>query len=376
MVSNSLVGMRRRTLLLFVLALALPLASAPHCFAQNKVPKALPDRFGAWVSNTSPIKVKPSEQEASLLSESGLEEFVMRPYSSGSQILHVNLQQFHDPSGAYEAYASLLEPDLEPSTVGQLTAIGHGRLIMLIGNFLVIVEQPQLASTADLKELSGFVRKSADTTPLPPIRSFLPLGFADGTQRYALGPAAFQAALSKLGETEFAPLTKEVGFDFGAEAIFANYQKAKESGVLLLIDYPTPQLAEQHLRHMDAVLSPAQKQAGTTVERKGSLLSLVLRPPSAAFAAELRSGVHYQTEVTWNEPTHSITDPPWVVILGRILIFTLLFMGLAVALGIAYGIVRVLLKNLFPGKILDRPGQMEVLQLGLSGKRIDSRDFY
>jgi hypothetical protein len=365
--------MKRHTLLLFVLALAL--AGAPDCRAQSKPQSMLPDRFGSWVASASPVKAKPAEPDAALLTEAGLEESVTRPYANGSQTLNVNLERFHDPSGAYEAYTALLDTDLEPSTVGQLTAIGHGRLIMLIGNFLVNVE-PQLASTADLRQLLGFVRKSADTTPLPPIRAFLPQGFVDGTQRYALGPAAFQAALSKLRETEFSPLTKEVGFDFGAEAMFANYQKAKESAVFLLIDYPTPQLAEQHLRHLDAVLSPAEKQAGTTVERKGSLLSLVLRPPSAAFAAELRSGVHYQTEVTWNEPTHQLTDPPWVVILGRILIFTLLFMGLTVAVGAAFGGLRVLLKTFFPGKIFDRPGQMDVLQLGLSGKRIDSRDFY
>ena len=366
--------MRRHTLLLFLLTLAL--AGAPFCFAQNAAKKTLPDRFGIWTAASSPNKAKPSEQDAALLAEAGLEESLTRPYSNGSQTLNVRVERFHDPSGAYEAYTALLDADLEPSSVGQLTAIGHGRLIMLIGNFLVNVDQPQLASTADLKELSSIVRKSADTTPLPPIRAFLPPGFADGTQRYALGPAAFQTALGKLGETEFAPLTKEAGFDFGAEAIFANYQKAKESGVLLLIDYPTPQLAEQHLRHLDGALSPAQKQAGTTVERKGSLLSLALRPPSAAFAAELRNGVHYQTEVTWNEPTHTLTDPPWVVILGRILIFTLLFMGLTIAVGAAFGGVRVLLKTFFPGKVFDRPGQMDVLQLGLSGKRIDSRDFY
>ena len=366
--------MRRHTLLLLVLALVL--VSAPHCFAQNKPHSILPDRFGNWVSSTSSVKAKPADQDAALLTEAGLEESLTRPYSNGSQTLNVTLKRFHDPSGAYEAYTALLDTDLEPSTVGQLTAIGHGRLVMLIGNFLVNVDQPQLASTADLRQLSDIVRKSADTTPLPPIRAFLPQGFADGTQRYALGPAAFQAALGKLGEAEFTPLTKEAGFDFGAEAIFANYQKAKESAALLLIDYPTPQLAEQHLRHLDAVLSSAQKQAGTTVERKGSLLSLVLRAPSAAFAEELRSGVHYQTEVTWNEPTHKLTDPPWVVILGRIFIFTLLFMGLTIAVGAAFGGVRVLLKTYFPGKVFDRPGQMDVLQLGLSGKRIDSRDFY
>jgi hypothetical protein len=370
--------MRRDTNLLFslFLVLGLVLAGAPYCRAQSNPQGTLPSRFGNWVSATSSVKVKPPEEDAAILSEAGLEDWITRFYSSGSQTLKVSLQRFHDPSGAYEAYTALLDTDLEPSTVGQLTAIGHGRLVMLIGNFLVNVEQPQLSSTADLRELSGIVRKFADTTPLPPIRAFLPQGFADGTQRYALGPAAFQAALGKLGKTEFALLTNEVGFDFGAEAIFANYQKGKESGVLLLIDYPTPQLAEQHLRHLDAVLTQAEKLAGTTVERKGSLLSLALRPPSAAFAEQLRNGVHYQTEVTWNEPTHKITDPPWVVILGRIVIFTLLFMGLAVAVGAAFGGVRVLLKTFLPGKVFDRPGQMEVLQLGLSGKRIDSRDFY
>lgn len=369
--------MKRHTsnLFCFLFVLALALAVAPYCSAQTRSQGGFPDRFGSWVSIAPPLKVFGPEQEPSLLSEAGLEGGGTRRYSNGSQTLNVSLEQFHDPSGAYEAYTALLDTDLEPSTAGQLTAIGHDRLIMLIGNFLVIV-QPQLATTADLQELSGIIRKSADTTPLPPIRSFLPEGFVDGTQRYALGPVAFKAALDKLGESEFALLTKEVGFDFDGEAMFADYQKANQSGVLLLINYPTPQLAEQHLRHLDAVLSPAEKQAGTTVERKGSLLSLVLRPPSAAFAEELRGGVRYQIEVTWNEPTHKLTDPPWVVILGKIFIFTLLFMGLAVALGIVYGIVRVLLKNFFPGKILDRPGQMDVLQLGLSSKRIDSRDFY
>jgi hypothetical protein len=120
----------------------------------------------------------------------------------------------------------------------------------------------------------------------------------------------------------------------------------------------------------------AAKQAGTTIERKGSLLSLVLRPSSAAYGETLRSAVNYETHVTWNEPTHTITDPPWATILGKIMIATMLFMVVAVVLGLAFGGVRVLTKIFFPGKVFDRPEQMDVLQLGLSGKRINSRDFY
>ena len=43
----------------------------------------------------------------------------------------------------------------------------------------------------------------------------------------------------------------------------------------------------------------------------------------------------------------------------------------AVVLGIAFGGVRVLTKRFFPGKVFDRPEQIEVLQLGISGKKID-----
>src|SRR5260370_153643 len=46
-------------------------------------------------------------------------------------------------------------------------------------------------------------------------------------------------------------------------------------------------------------------------------------------------------------------------------------MVVAVVLGVAFGGVRVLAKIFFPGKVFDRPEQMDVLQLGLSGKTIN-----
>src|SRR2546429_5764005 len=77
--------MRRHTLFFFVLALAL--ASAPYCRAQNTPQSILPDRFADWISTAPPDKVKPAEQDAALLTEAGLEEWLIRRYSNGSQIL-------------------------------------------------------------------------------------------------------------------------------------------------------------------------------------------------------------------------------------------------------------------------------------------------
>jgi hypothetical protein len=158
--------------------------------------------------------------------------------------------------------------------------------------------------------------------------------------------------------------------------MFAQYQNKGDAAVVLLIDYPTPQLAGLHWKHLEQALPPSAKSDGTSIERKGTLLAIVLAPSSPGYAARVRDAVNYETQVTWNEPTHTITDPPITTVLAKIIIATGVFMLVAIVFGVAFGGVRVLMKSLFPGKVFDRPEQMDVLQLGLSGKRINSRDFY
>jgi hypothetical protein len=171
-------------------------------------------------------------------------------------------------------------------------------------------------------------------------------------------------------------ITDSVGFNSGAETMLALYHNSRNYAVLLLIEYPTPQLAGLHWKHLEQALPAEAKKAGTSIERKGSLLAIVLSPSSATYAARVREAVNYETQVTWNEPTHTITDPPITTVLAKIIIATGIFMLVAIVFGVAFGGVRVLMKSLFPGKIFDRPEQMDVLQLGLSSKRINSRDFY
>ena len=254
----------------------------------------------------------------------------------------------------------------------------EAQMLILVGNFVVDLRKPSDVSTADLQSLVSALQKQADRTPFPPIRSFLPEdGLVQGSQRYALGPAGFQAALGALQRTGFSSLGSEIDFKTGAEAVLGQYWLGKgPKDVLLLIEYPTPQLAEQHLHHLEAALSGKPGAAETTVVRRGSLLSLILAPSSTQAAQTLRERINYSTQVTWNEPSQTLTDPPWVVVLKNIFLGTLFFCGLALVLGIFFGGFRVMIKRLFPGKVFDRPESLEVLQLGLSSKPIDPRDLY
>ena len=350
-------------------------------------PPLLPNQLAGWQATAPAATVKPSDlgpkwerwQEGEqILAESGVVKIQDRPYKKGDDQLGLRVYEFKDPSRAYEFYTFAVVPGMQPLEFGNHGAIRQDDARVLVGNFVVQAALSEHLSPTVLQSVIEALKAGADQTPLPSIRNYLPTeGRVFGSEKYAAGPIGFQSAARALDRPELANLVNEVGFDRDdAEAMFGQYHTGKGEAVMLLIEYPTPQLAEQHLHHFEADLPQASKQAGTTVERKASLLCLVLKPSSTVYAESLRNAIRYETEVTWNEPTHKLTDPPWLVIVGRIVVMTLLFMAVAVVAGILYGIVRVLLKMFFPGKIFDRPDRMEVLQLGLSSKRIDPRDFY
>jgi hypothetical protein len=353
----------------------LALAAAPYSSAQQQT---LPTHFGNWSgrSNTTDPEAVELANFANLSKEAGLKGVESFDYTSGTAKIRVDFEKYQDPSSAYEIYTALIRPDMHPSTLDLTSAVDGDKLYVLLGSCILKLRPAPAVSTADLTALVQSLTVHSDRTPLPPIRTFIPRGFIDGSQKYALGPEGFRNALGSLGRDEFANLVHEAGFNSAAEAMFAHYANGKGDGVLLLIDYPTPQLAEQHLHHLEQALSPAEKQAGTSIERSGTLLTVVLRPSSAAYGEWLRGAVGHETAVTWHEPTHTITDPPLLTSIAKIIIGTLVFMVVAVVLGVAFGGVRVLAKIFFPGKIFDRPEHMDVLQLGLSGKRINSSDFY
>jgi hypothetical protein len=328
--------------------------------AQSSIPleKVFPDHFGAWRAwNGGMVKTKASsEAEQSVLLEAGISDAMAQVYKNGERQTFVGLYELRDPSGAYEAFTY------------------KGNQGTQVGNF--VVQSGSELSEEDRHSLLDAIRKKADPTPLPPIRTYLPVpGRLDGTERYTLGPVGFKEAAKTLGHPQAVNLANIAGFNSGAEAAFSKYKNSKDEATLLLIEYPTPQLAELHLRHLQRALADA-KLTTSSVERKGSLLSIVLGPTSSEYAEKLRSSVNYETSVTWNEPSSTATDPPIMSTLVKIIIATFVFMGVTLVLGIAFGGVRVITKRLFPGKVFDRKEQIEVLQLGLSGKPIDPSDMY
>src|SRR6266852_2393106 len=304
--------MRRQ--FLFVLSACLSaLLSATNISAQKPTQEqsAFPEAFGSWHSTNCDANA----QRPGVSREAGERDFRQCQFTSGKQSATVWAGKYRDPSSAYEVYTSLLRPNMQPSTVGRFTAVDDKGLLILVGNIVLGVDQPRNVSTKDLQELTSLVAAQSDKTPLPPIREYLPKeDLLNATQRYSLGTVGLRSALEPFTSLVFRSrstpnaerekylaIANRIGFGSGAEAMLAEYRSSRDGALLLLIDYPTPQLAELHLRHLDDALRDVVKGYEVKIERKGSLLSVVLGSSSAEYAERLSNAVTYETQVTWKD---------------------------------------------------------------------------
>src|SRR5260370_15094716 len=262
----------------FISACLLTLGSALGEVAEQRL---LPDHFGTMRMGTWAVKRADPARSA----EAGEKDFLSCEFSSGSQTVSIWAGRFRDPSSGYEVYSSLINPSMRPSLLGKNSAVDGERLIALIGNVVFEVRPPRGLSINDLQALVSVLQEGADRTPSPPLRAYLPNhNLLDGSQRYALGVAGFRAATAELNRAAFAGLAEKAGFNEGAEAMLARYRAGKEDAVLLLLDYPTPQLAGYHQKHLELGVSAISKLAETPIERRGSLLMMVLSPSSSGYA--------------------------------------------------------------------------------------------
>ena len=369
--------MRRTLIFAFLLGLCL----APALRAQQ----ALPDHFGSWSASAPAAKTaveapgKPSGEPVAVLQEAGLDGVSRRAYASSGRTLTLILYQMHDPSGAYAAFTYLRTPEMADSDLAEYAAVGRDTALILSGASLLEARGLAGASLADLRELAAALARTADKTPLPPIRTYLPLrGKLSGTEKYFLGPAGLRAEAAALGKPEIAALADKAGFASGAEVMLARYRLGREESLVLLFEYPTPQAAGLHQKHIETALSSVAPPAELPLRRKGSLLSLVLAPAAGAprGSQALLDAVRYETNVTWNEKSQTLTDAPWPVMVVNTILGTGVILVVAIVFGVAFGGVRILTKLLFPGKVFDRASQMQILQLGINSKPIDSNDFY
>jgi hypothetical protein len=356
---------------------ALPFTAA----AQN----ILPSSFAGWTATAPSTAIPTAGLDQILGANAGaFREYVIkgveqRPYSQGTTTATVTVYRLRDPSSAYGAYTFLRNASMAPVNLGSFASASPDRALIVVGEMLLDAtaapKQPR-PSDSDLKHLADSLNKIADHTPYPSIGDHLPEdGLVHGSEHYFLGP---------VGLSQYVPLGTDdwVGFDHSAETILAHYQVSGKDEMLLIASYPTQQIAalkfDTMLRRFvfdppgDTVLKPNVLFG----KRVSSIVAVVVGAPSRQAANKLLDQIGYTSQVTWNEPKQTLTEPTINTMIVGAFMGTGAVMVLAVAAGIGFGGIRVLVKLIFPNKVFDRANQVEILQLGISSKPIKAKDFY
>jgi len=186
--------------------------------------------------------------------------------------------------------------------------------------------------------------------------------------KYILGPVA----LDRVGSPLPTPM---VDFKSGAEVVIARYQAKIGESSLMLIEYPTPQLAAEKLREMEAAHQPTtQRPPGSPPimdvssffdKRTGPIIVVAAGPLAISEANALLGSVSYEADVTWNENTYVSKKDNLANLLFNVIVLCGVVVGLSLVAGLAFGGFRILMKRLFPDRVFDRPDDREIISLHL-----------
>jgi hypothetical protein len=331
----------------------------------------LPKQFGGWqISGSSRISNDHAIADpvnAVVLKEYGFTDFESATYTrDDGRKLDLKAARFADASGAYGAYTFYKTREMLSEQIGDGAASMNERVLFYRGNIVVdaVFEKLSAMSAAELRELSDdFPLPPGNTRNLPDLPAYLPKqSYVKNTAKYVVGPATLQKVNS--------PLPAElVDFNLGAEVVLGNYNSSGGEATLMLISYPTPQIAADHLRHIEAARQGTSPIQGPIFDKRtGPMVVIVAGPLSQEEAKALLASVNYDANVTWNENTSFGKGATMAKVVMNGIILSLIIAGLALVAGVAFGGLRILAQRMFPGRGFDRVESREFISLRLSEK--------
>jgi hypothetical protein len=364
-----------RCLIIFLLfmCVAAMAADAPT------VPSVLPNEFGGWQVNGTVMKSDDATvadpASAAVLKEYGFKHLEKAEYTrDDGRKLSIKAAVFDDASGAYGAFTYYQTPVMLEEKIGGQAGSLNNRVLFFQGNVLVdaLFDRLSAMSAAELRELAGDLPQPVgNARNLPTLRMYLPTrNFEKNTAKYILGPVSLDRTGSPLRSSV-------VDFKSGAEVVLGKYSATAGDATLMLIAYPTPQIAAEKLRQIDAAHQVTAQQPGVASivdvgpffdKRTGPIVVIAAGPLSQSEARSMLGSISYEADVTWNENTYATKRDNLANLLFNVIVLCGIVVGLALVAGVGFGGVRILMKRLFPGRVFDRSEETEIISLHLEEK--------
>jgi hypothetical protein len=312
--------------------------------------------------------------DAPVMTEDGLRRFARSGYAATDEKNAlpqgtVTVYKFFDASGAVAAYDTFRRPGMRAEKVGD-DAVSNGDELLMRSGANVVVGHFRLdheAMIALTRELIGKLPKVGGAAGIAPmLPTLVPAKEIDAESvRYALGPQGYTAMGGVLP-------AQTVGFDKSAEVVTA---KTKDGGALTLLLYPTPQIAAEHERAIEALRRQQSMALSGTVKmrREGPLLLLTTGAWSADEAQRMVDGIHLRSEVTWDKPVpldFATEVHKTFSLLENIAIFCAISALAMLVLGLFLGYGRALVRVMQGKPAASEPEFLRIDLSGAVGKRL------
>ncbi len=348
-------------------------------------PGLLPQQFGGWqlqgIMQNSTDPAVADAANAEVLKEYRFSDLAVATYTrDDGRTLKVRAARFEDASGAFGAYTFYLQPGMAREEIGDQAVSMGKRTLFYRGHILVDAQFSEVSamSAEQLRELAGTLpRPGGNSGNLPSFIQFLPHhDYILNTQKYVTGPVALAAQAPAVS-------ADLVDFNSSSEVTLARYNLPSGEATLMIISYPTPQLAAEHLKRIDAAHQIAQPQAGVAAvegsgkffdKRTGTLIAIASGPVSESDAKSLLGNVNWEANVTWNQVSESTQVRDLYKLILNIVVLCGILGGLAIIAGVAFGGFRILAKKWYPDRVFDRPEQMEFISLRLTEVVVEVAD--
>jgi hypothetical protein len=369
----------------WTVVLALFCSITPHIKALNSAPThnpaspaaLLPDDFAGWqltgeAKHTADATAA-DPASAAVLKECGFTDASSGNFTRNGEKLSIRALRFQDVTGAYCAYTFYRHSGWPKEDIGRGGSSDNNRVLFWTGNVVVDANFDHVTpmSAAELRELAKELPQPAGNTALPPpLPSYMPqAGLEPQSTHYAVGPEGYVRSGGVLPPTL-------VDFTRGAETLTGTYRIHGQEGVLTIISYPTPQLAGDRARAIEAFLkagnSPQAAWPQGLVESSVEALQVRRSGPYVAVtsgyftnndAHHLLGSINYQAEVTWNQNTATEVTKTARLLLGIFALIAILG-GTALLLGIFFGGGRALYRRM-RGKPISTMEEAEFIRLNL-----------
>jgi len=290
-------------------------------------------------------------KRASAINRYGLAGVTVQNWQGPRGTVHVTLYEMLDTSAAYGLFTldrNIDQPGFATTPIGTEAFRAGNRTEFWQSKYVVKLEGPA-AATDDFarivsENIFGRSKKPPVSTHLPPSN------LIQGSDKYIVDASGIGRELNLDPQT--------LGFDDSVEVATASYRVSGKVAHLVLLMYPTQQIAK---KYEDQWAAAASEDPGSR-KRVGALLALVRGSREPSLAKAILDGVNYETQVTWDEPRPDLSLREVILT-----IFTFIGVGLlfTIVVGISFGGLRIFVKARYPDRVFDRPEDMEIIQLKL-----------